>query len=113
MAGVPLEHTFKLISEKPDKLLPEISIPLSFSDMVIPRPANGFVHSILLMMLLKNPSASLEVPLNSVKLGSLIAMSQKRLGQFAEPHGMYLLQQGIILFFHMILIKHNNHYMRQ
>jgi hypothetical protein len=41
---------------------PEISNPFSFSVMVIPEPAKGFVHSILRMSLLKNDFVRMDVP---------------------------------------------------
>ena len=69
VTAVPLEHTFKAISEYPEILLPplivpppEISNPFSFSNIVIPEPAKGFVHSILLMSLLKKDFVRIDVP---------------------------------------------------
>ena len=67
-AGVPLEHTFRVNSEKLTALLltpEEISIPFSCCLMAIPEPAKGFVDSILLISLLKNSLVKIDTPCNS------------------------------------------------
>lgn len=72
VAGVPLLQTFNMtvLKSPPVEL---ITIPSGLSLMVIFDPASGFVHSILRIRELKNPRASLELPLSSFNFGSNIA----------------------------------------